>query len=270
MANNVITMDSLKSEAVRVYHGMIAVFPQFSKEKVINMSEMTPKFNGCYATNNSTVCFVSDNEIFVIPYTSLVIRSLCNAGFRREEFYVPFSNWDYPRSEKFKWEALREKARQSYAEEFVEECASYCDEHHIGAISEETLQNCFEMPSTGVKVNQLYFEDCYYPIINYNCLDCIAIDRIGHFCANNGKVVFVYRNGKTYVAKGYKILKELCDEGYIESGLFVPFSNGEQIQDPVLRSRWESITKCQPKTSIASLGTLESALAGPFVLNLFL
>lgn len=241
--NNIIAMDSLKEGSVRVYSGMIAVFPQFAQEEALNISELALKFNGCYATNNSTVCFVSDNEVFVTPYTRITMRSLCSAGFCEKYFYVPFSNGDYPKAEQFKWNSLREKARQSYAEDFVEDCVSYCDEHHIGTISEETLGNCFEMPATGVKVKHLYFEDCYYPIINSTCFDCTAVDRIGHFCTNNGKVVFVYRNGKTYVAKGYKILNELRAVGYTESGLFVPFSNGEQILDPDLKARWESITK---------------------------
>jgi len=204
---------------------------------------MTPKFNGCYATNNSTVCFVSDNEIFVTPYTRNVIRALNAAGFCQKYFYVPFSNWDYPKAEQSKWNLLREKARQSYADDFVEDCAYYCDKHHIGTISEEMLQNCFEMPATGVKVKHLYYEDCYYPIINSTCFDSIAADRIGKYCTNNGKVVFVYRNGKTYVAKGYAIVNALRDAGYTETGLFVPFSNGEQIQEYALRARWESITK---------------------------
>ena len=240
--NNIIAMDSLKEGAVRVYSGMIAVFPQFAQEEALNISELAPKFNGCYATNNSTVCFVSDNEVFVTPYTRITMRSLRSAGFCEKYFYVPFSNGDYPKAEQFKWNALREKARQSYKEDFVSDCEAYCDERHIGTISEETLANCFEMPENGVRVKHLYFEDTYYPIMNQSCLDC-RCDNLGHFCSNNGRVVFVYRNGKTYVAKGYKILNELRAAGYTESGLFVPFSNGEQIQDCVLKARGESITK---------------------------
>jgi len=241
--NNIIAMDSLKKEAVKVYYGMTVVYQNPSREENLNMSELASKFNGCYATNNSTVCFVSDNEIYVTPYTRLTIKSLISAGFSEKYFYVPFSNGDYPKNEKGQWNLLREKARKSYEEDFVDDCISYCDEHHIGSLSDETLRNCFEMPITGVKVKHLYFEDCYYPIITSTCLDCIAVERIGHFCTNNGKVVFVYRNGKTYVAKGYKILDELRAAGYTETGLFVPFSNGEQIQDYVLKARWESITK---------------------------
>ncbi len=240
MANN-ITMDSLKEQAVRVYSGMIVVYPQFSREETLNVSRRMRKFNGCYATNNSTVAFVSDNEVFVTPYTRLVISSLCSAGFHQDYFDVPFSNWDYPKDEQLKWNTLREKARQSYREEFVEDCISYCDEHHIGTISEATLRNCFEIPETGIPVKHHYFETCYFPIINY-CFDSNAVNNIGRFCTNNGKVVFVYRNGKTYVAKS-RIADELRAAGYKKSHLFVPLSNGEQIQDPVLEARWESIGK---------------------------
>lgn len=242
MANNIITMDSLKEEAIRVYTGMITVFPQFSQEEALNISELVPKFNGCYATNNSTVCFISDNEIFVTPYTRSTMRTLHSAGFSEKCFYVPFSNGDYPKSELFKWSNLREKARQSYKEDFIADCEAYCDQNHIYAISEETLANCFEMPENGVRVKHLYFEDIYYPLMNQSCLDYRSY-KLGHFCCNNGRVVFVYRNGKTYVAKGYKILDELRAAGYTESGLFVPFSNGEQILDHALNVRWESITK---------------------------
>lgn len=243
MANKIMEMDSLKKLAVRVYSGMIVVFPQFKQEEALNISELTPKFNGCYAVNNSTVCFCFENDVFVTPYTNAVIDSLESAGFRKKYFYVPFSNWDYPKFEQVKWNSLREKARQTYAEEFVEECISYCDKHHIGCISDETIQKCFEMPATGVNVKHLYFEDCYYPLIRGTYLDSEAVDRIGHFCTNNGRVVFVYRDGKTYVTKGYKILDELRAAGYTQKGLFVPFSNGERILDSPLNARWESITK---------------------------
>ena len=243
MANNIIAMDSLKEGAVRVYTGMIAVFPQFSQEEALSLSELAPKFNGCYATNNSTVCFVSDNEIFVTPYTRSVVCTLRSLGFSEKHFYVPFSNGDFPKSAPFKWNALRERARQSYKADFVSDCEAYCDERHIGFISEKTLANCFEVPENGVRVKKLSFEGIYYPVMNQSCLDC-RFEYLGHFCYNNGRVVFIYRNGKTYVAKGYGILNELRAAGYTESGLFVPFSNGEEIQDYALRVRWESITKC--------------------------
>lgn len=241
MANNsIISMDLLTERSVRVYTGMIAVFPLFGEEEPLNISGLAPKFNVCYATNNSTVCFVYDNEVFVTPYTRITMRSLCSAGFSEERFYVPFSNGDYPKVEQVKWNALREEARKSYEAEFVSDCEAYCDEHGIGAISGETLANCFEMPESGVRVTHLGLEETYYPIMDRRRLD-YRCDKLGRFCINNGRVVFVYRNGKTYVAKGYKILNELRAAGYTESDLFVPFSNGEEILNGTLRKRWDSI-----------------------------
>lgn len=238
------SMESLKKEgSVRVFTGMTVAFPQFSKEDTLDISKLAPKFNGCYATNNSTVCFVYENEVFVTPYTRAALITLNSEGLRKDCFYVPFSNGDYPQSEQLKWYSLRRIATMCQADDFAEDCVAYCDSHHIGTISDDTLKNCFEIPSAGVKVKHLNFENFYYPIIKSGIFDCTTGDLLGKYCTNNGRVVFVYRDGKTYVAKGYKILSELREAGYRESGLFVPFSNGEQIVDSSLRSKWESLSK---------------------------
>lgn len=243
MANNIITLDSLKKEAVRVYDSTIAVFPQLSQEEHLYVFGLIPKFNGCYATNNSTVCFVVNNEVYVAPTTRLTIRSLEAAGFIQKHFYVPFSNGDYPKAEKEKWTMLRMKADLSYAEDFKDDCINYCDQHHINAINEETLEKCFVIPPNGIMVKHSHYETCYFPILNTTCFDCIAADRIGRYNTNNGFVVFVYRNGGTYISRGYKIVDELRAAGYRKSDLFVPFSNGERILDPTLSALWASITK---------------------------
>lgn len=240
MAKNLM---ELKKESIRVYSGMTVVFPQFHQEENLNIEGLVPKFNGCYAVNNSTVCYVSDNEVFVTPYTREAMYALEEGRFRKEYFYVPFSNWDYPKNEMVTWNQLRQKAKESYKREFVEDCEKWCDKHFIGALSDKTLENCFEMPTDGVKVKHLYFEDCYYPAIQNFCLDCTAVDKLGKYCTNNGRVIFVYRDGKTYVTKGYHILDELRAAGYTKAGLFVPFSNGEEILDFCLKARWDSIKK---------------------------
>lgn len=163
-------------------------------------------------------------------------------GFEKKSFYVPFSNGDYPLKYQYQWNCLRNAAHESYKADFVADCEEYCNKHHIGAISKEIIENCFEMPEMGVQVKHIYYEDVYYPIMNQTCLDC-RCEKLGTFCYNNGRVVFVYRNGKTYVAKGYKIIAELEAAGFSKAGLFVPFSNGETIINPALRQRWDSISK---------------------------
>lgn len=240
MANMINALDSLKkNDCIRVYPGMTVVWPQLSCEENLNLSEIVPKFPNRYAMNNSTVAFVSDNQVYVTPCTRSVISTLESSGFRSEYFYVPFSNGDYPKFEKAQWIALIEKARQTRQLEFAEECIAYCEKHHIRALSSETLANCFEMPRNGVMVKHLYFEDRYYPVLTSS----LDTTKLGCYCTNNGRVVFVHQDGKTYVTKGYKILSELRDAGYREAGIFVPFSNGEQIVDPAMRFCWESIHK---------------------------
>ena len=54
MADENNALEILKKEAVRVHTGMTAVFPQFQQEHDLDMSELIPKFDGCFATNNST------------------------------------------------------------------------------------------------------------------------------------------------------------------------------------------------------------------------
>lgn len=140
MSNIFSSMESLKKEgSIRVYTGMTVVFPHYSKEETLNICELAPKFNGCYAMNNSTVCFVCENEVFVTPYTIATLRTLRSADFREDYFYVPFSNGDYPQSEKLKWYSLRRIVIQCQAEDFAEDCNAYCDSHHIGTISDDTL-----------------------------------------------------------------------------------------------------------------------------------
>ena len=112
-----------------------------------------------------------------------------------------------------------------------------------GELSAETMERCFKIPRSGVPVKHLYYEDTVYPACNETMLDCTVADKLGSYCTNNGRVVFVYCDGHTYVAKGYWIVSELEHVGYSKSGLFVPFSNGEQITDFGLASQWEALTK---------------------------
>ncbi len=239
MAN--YTIENLIEESVRIVSGQtIVVYPQYGcKEEKINFNVAT--FNGSYASNNGTLAFVINNILYVTPETSKAYKAL--ASFSERDFYVPFSNGDYPKEEKDFWEHLCSMQRELQKKEFIHDCNEYCDKHHIGALDESILENCLIIPNTGVRVRHFYYEDVYYPVINQTFFDSTVPDRIGKFCLNNGKVVFVYRDGTTRVTKGYKILDALKEAGYEKSGIFVPFSNGEEIIDSAVQVRWEKITK---------------------------
>lgn len=237
-------LEYLKSRgSVKAKTGSIMVVPQYCKREILDVSDLVPKFNGCYAVKNSTVAFVFNNEVFVTPETRKVREVLNRAAFRMSCFPVPFSDYEYPYEEKAKWEMLKERAREARAEELAEDCALYCNEAGVGKLSEQTLKNCFEIPESGVWVDFPSYPTCYFPIITTATLNMMTVQKIGKYCKNNGKVVFVYQNGKTYVAKGYKIVDELEAAGYKEDSMCVPFSRGEVIREPALKARWEALAK---------------------------
>lgn len=236
-------MKNLKKNSICVSGATVTVYwPQYGgKEETIDMGNIGSKFNGTYCTNNSTICFVHDHEVFVTPYTREAMATIENAGLVEKYFYVPFSNGDCPKNERAKWLHLRDLATESYYRDYEVDSARWCDEHGIGELSKETMDHCFKMPRGGVPVKHLCVADTCYPACNEFFVDCTVVDRLGCYCTNNGKVVFVYHDGHTYVAKGYWILDELRHAGYKESGLPVPFSNGEQITDYYLATKWEQI-----------------------------
>ena len=236
-------IEELKREAILVQDGMVTYYPQFKSEEPLYVSETAAKFNGRYATNNSTLAFVSGYNFYVIPYTREVVRILNTEGFKKACFFVPFSNWDYPKDKRSTWYMLRARAQEAHHLEFIADCIDYCERHFILEMPEEVMNNCLMIPADGIAVRHPNYETTLYPEIRNDCLDCVAIEQIGKYCKNNGRVVFVYRDGSTYVTKGYKVVRALQRAGYTEASLFVPLSNGETIVDPVLRERWEAINK---------------------------
>ena len=237
-------MKELMKRSIEIPGRVLVVYP-FNQEEVLDVSEVRAKFNGAvYCMNNSTLAYLTeDGRFFVTPYTRKAIRTLDEEGFKEEYFYVPFSNGDYPKAESAKWFELRELAQISYREDYKTDIAKYCDEHGFGELAAATLANCFIIPTNGVHVRHPNFEQTNFPVCNESCVDCTVVDNVGGYCTNNGRVVFIYRDGHTYVCKGYGILDELRAAGYKERSIFVPFSNGEEITDLGLKARWDALRK---------------------------
>lgn len=238
------TLKELKENSIHIQGKVTVVWPQFHEEEDLDMSDTRSKFNGAFSTNNSTICYVCDNEVFVTPWTSEAFAIIVESGLVRKSFYVPFSNGDYPKHEEAKWLRLRKLAHESYCRDYEIDCTDWCDEHHIGELSAETMENCLRIPSEGVSVKHTHYETRHYPICGSEMfMDSFAASKLGCFCSNNGKVAFVYRDGHTYVTKGYRIINELREAGFREESLYVPFSNGEEIVDPALAAQWNRISK---------------------------
>ena len=228
---------NLATKPVRVSGVVVACSLRHGgRESIIDMTDVVKKFDGSYAINNSTICFVFKGEAYVTPYTRAGVATLIDEGLIKNSFYVPFSNGSYPKGEKAKWERLRDAAHESYRCDCEADSLQWCDEHGIGSLSDADLKRCFKIPRGGVAVRSRGHESVVYPIA-----DEIHVGRnvLGYYGTNNGKTVFVYRDGHTYVTKGYWVIDKLKKAGYQRGSLFVPFSNGEQVVDPLLAAKWE-------------------------------
>ncbi len=236
------TLKELKRNSLKLYDGIVVVYPQFHQEDIFQL-EGEPKFDGRhYAVNNSTVAYVDEDGYYVCPWSRSVITVLHEAGFEEEDFYVPFSNWDYPKKEEATWQRLREVARHEAEYHFLQDCIEYSDKHGIDTLPDEIMENCVMIPTTGVEVRKEKFDDRIYPLLT--CFDCTINHKIATFNENNGIVVFIYYDGQTYVTKGRGILPVLKNKGYRKNeALFVPLSNGEEILDLDFKQKWASIKK---------------------------
>lgn len=243
--NNTSIKEDLMENAVRVYDGMSVVYPRTGEQKPLSISEIVPKFNGCFAVNNSTVCFVTtDGNVYVTPWTTGITNKLCDAKFQEKVFYVPFSNGDYPFYEKEKWERLYRNAKeynfQNQAIKIMEACEKYCKRNNVRKLNKEDYENCMEIYSSGIEVHSHGYTDCYYPI-NVDVEN--VQNTIGHYNINNGVIIFVNDEGRTFLSKGKKFLQKLVSNGYQKANFFVPLSNWEEISNPILHGKWESIKK---------------------------
>lgn len=245
MKTTMTTMGELKGMAIAINAPIQVCWPQHGdKQETLNpdYAIANPNLNYTYSTNNSTIAFVEEEVLYVMPYFRKAMAVLQENRFTEKCFYVPFSNWDYPLTEKARWEELQREAHDQHTLDFIADCNAFSDRHGFGVLDEKHMQKCFEMPISGVLVKHPYFEKKHYPEITGTCLDCVAAEKIGHYCTNNGTTVFIYRDGKTYVTKNWEVVDALQKAGYKEGTFFVPFSNGESIEDSMYAKQWEKIS----------------------------
>ena len=153
----------LINRSIAIKARIVSYWPQFKETETVDISEyLSPKFNGMYNTNNSTVCFIYENIFYVTRYTRSVMRVLADAGFKmNSNLYVPFSNCDYPRDMQLQWEQIDFLARKEWSEDFVSDCNTVADEKGVSELPAEVLSESFLMPDKGVKVVHPYFESTY-------------------------------------------------------------------------------------------------------------
>ena len=208
--------------------------------------EMTKKEFGnqrVYAVgpNRHAVMYLCSGEAYCAPWTRELVADLNDLNYRRENFYVPFDSGDIPLNEQSDWAILVADAMASYRDYFTADCIRWSSNHGIGKLSRRILKDCFEMPAKGLFVRNLSYDEKINPVLNQYEPDPSASAYLGRYCINKGVVIFVYRDGRTFIGKGYGLVRKLKHAGYKETGMFVPFSNGALPINRKLRDEWLNV-----------------------------
>lgn len=197
----------------------------------------------CFGINKDVISFVHNQTLYIIPYFRSIIKTLLDNGFVKKDIYVPFSNGDYPLDHQKKWNNLVADSRLQHSLDLISDCEEFSNRRGYLAISDELLDRCFEIPSSGVKVSHPDWNRTYYPEITSENFDKVHSKVLGHYNTKNGVCVFVYKNGKTYVTRNWAAIRAIRESGYKKSNLTVPFSTPlESILDSFYAHKWEVIS----------------------------
>jgi len=234
-------METLKNMGFLVTRYPLVIAPGKEQPYQLNLAHLAEHREGEYSLNNSIVCWVMDGEIYAAPYTRKLMQLLSQSEFRNGSFYVPFSNGEHPYYQAKKWQSLHVSADIAMLKDYEDDAKDWCNEHHIGSIDENLLDSCLKVPRGGIPVESDGMYSTYYPFLNETCIDIIAIDRLGSYSYNAGRVAFVYRDGHTYLSKDPSIMDVLKKAGYRRDNFLVPLSGSEKITDAYLRQIWDNI-----------------------------
>ena len=234
-------METLKNMGFLVTRYPLVIAPGKEQPYQLNLAHLAEHREGEYSLNNSIVCWVMDGEIYAAPYTRKLMQLLSQSEFRNGSFYVPFSNGEHPYYQAKKWQSLHVSADIAMLKDYEDDAKDWCNEHHIGSIDENLLDSCLKVPRGGIPVESDGMYSTYYPFLNETCIDIIAIDRLGSYSYNAGRVAFVYRDRHTYLSKDPSIMDVLKRAGYRRDNFLVPLSGSEKITDAYLRQIWDNI-----------------------------
>lgn len=238
------TLEDLKNVALSVKDSIMLEYLNLPGEyqHVVD----TDYTDDVYSLENDILAFVTGGVYYVMPCTKVALQLMKQYGFIKTYFRVICSEIDLPAepSQKEYWNQLQAWKREIVEAVFADECETYCDEHQIRAIPEELLRKyCMEMPARGIRVKYVFQEkpSTHYPCIRQTHLNQATESKLGTYRFQNNTVVFIYRNGKTYVTPAYWMVSILEAFGFTKGNLFVPFCNDETILEDKYHQMWEKL-----------------------------
>lgn len=248
MLNNVTKIEELKAEAIKIKNGekVIVHWPQFStnQEQTFNLERDHCVNEHSYTVNNSVIAFYEGGVLYVIPYFKKAIKLIQQEEFSEGDMYVPFSNREYPLTDKEHWQALVAEARKTLQEEYEAECIAFSKSFlKVSPIDQQIIdEKCLLIPEEGIEIlTSQSKETRRFPVIVGNCFDCLTMDHLGRYSIQDGIITFVNADGKQYVTKDQEVLDILIDSGYKYSVMPVIFGKDEEPAQEEIAKRWNSL-----------------------------
>ena len=103
------------------------------------------------------------------------------------------------------------------------------------------MKNLNDILQYCIKVNGI---TAFYPIFNETSTRPLQPEAgwVKKYGWNNGRVAFVTEDGSYYVTPYcVEVVEVLRELGYVDSGIYVPFSNGDVPSDSILAAKWEQM-----------------------------
>ena len=204
------------------------------------------KRKNVYNVYGTVLGFIYHGSFYITPNTDEKL-DIVSAVCQKEDFPIPMSGYDQiinGLESSLHWYSLEEKAKTDRYDDLGVKCAKWCNNNEIGSLPDALLDNCFEVPMDGIMLETAEKKkEVYMPTINNTTYNKDNTMYLGTYNVCNDRVAFVYRNGRTYIAKGTGILVFLKSAGYRKTGLYVPFSRDEKILNPKLKAQFNAIRR---------------------------
>ncbi|MBR2708945.1 hypothetical protein IKE98_01275 [Candidatus Saccharibacteria bacterium] len=232
----------LVNGCVDVTDKLMIVHPNIGtrQEKVLDTAKIRRDFPNSYSVKNFTVCLVHSGRVLVTPSTRNKLTCIEEAGLKFADFEVPFADGSFPADplKMEKWMRLKHSASGANHRDYERDCSDWCDKRGIGTLNDDLKSRCIKVPRSGIPVSHLGVEWRIYPLCNERRADSKVLLRLGKYCSRDGKIIFVSREGYTYISKYCSLASDLERLGYKKDDLPVPLINGEIITDPKLARKW--------------------------------
>ena len=190
--------------------------------------------NRSYLCKDEVVIFTVHGRTYATPFSESAIKILNEEGFK----YLQSKNIKRMEGaiEQIRQRELSGRRWKTLAREavFIRR-ENYADEMGFEPMSDVIMNNCYRIPDEGIQITNGMNLYTYKPWIPDGYFGPM-VSMIGKFNTLGDMVVFIYRDGYTYLTNAevnrMDVIEELLKSGFIQAPINVPLSRvGEVIVD---------------------------------------